>query len=233
LVRVPTAALATARRSARYAPVPGFGPDAFADLERCTTIEKAALLRMHRTRGCRNDEERRDFAQTCARHRSRFAFPNEMTTAVAGLRGRLLEKDGKNSAEGRCVARVLEIRAEPDREWSEWGISVVLHFIVRATSLRAQDPDWDSTPVDLQLPGGAKETVVAEKIEALGLDSLPGAHAAWSRLAELWVERCSTNDRISALSAMVHSEDEFPVALARRTDRLDLEHLSSPDDTRS
>lgn len=230
VVRIPEEELALARRTARWAPIPGLGADAFADLDQCTTLEKAVLVQMERVRGCRNDNELRAFGQACGRYRSRFAFPNLVVRSMSGLRSRVLDKTTKNSPEGRCVDAVLEIRAEADREWSQPGVNVVLHFIVKASHLGHVDLDEDADAGAPAIPPEANEGAVATLIEKEGPEPASHAHARWQRLAELWTARCSTNDHVASVAAMVHSEDEFPLALQRRTDRLDLEFLSGPDE---
>lgn len=230
LVEISDEELALARRTARWAPVPGKGPNAFADLDQCTTIEKSVLVQMTRTRGCRTDQELLEFAHACARHRSRFAFPNEMNHSVRRLRSRMIDKTGKDSPEGRCVDAVLEIRAEADGEWSSKGLNVHLHFIVDAERLPALGGEASASLDEAGIPAGAGEAKVAELIEEGGPDPAALAHARWQRLVQQWAARCEENEHISSVSASAQSEDEFPLSLYRRAPRLDLDFLSGPED---
>lgn len=120
LVRLDGDALAgaKARRRPRYAAVPGGGEDAFADLDRETTLEKAVLVGLDRTNGCLTNDDSRRFGSAVARHFGRYAFPDEVTRSLEPLRKRLSAKAGKvGSAQGRRFDEIVQIRAQIPRQW--------------------------------------------------------------------------------------------------------------------
>src|SRR5581483_9767840 len=81
LVQLDGQSLAYARsgRSPRFAAVVAVSDDVFADLDRTTTIEKAVLAGLERERGCPDDASARAFSAAVARHRGRFAFPDDLS----------------------------------------------------------------------------------------------------------------------------------------------------------
>ena len=67
------------------------------------TVEKAVVAKWTRIPGCATDDERVAFAKALARKRRRFAFPNGFNSGPVKFRGRLKDKDGKNSPEGHLI----------------------------------------------------------------------------------------------------------------------------------
>ena len=98
----------------RYAHLPGLAPNTFADLDRCTTLEKTVLAAaMGKSDGCGSDEARLRFAQAVADYFGRFAFPDEMGPAITELRKRFRDKHGGQGQEGALMKSVNEIRVKP------------------------------------------------------------------------------------------------------------------------
>jgi len=115
-----------AGREIRYLFVPGLADQSIvADLDKIATIDKRVVMNRERRAGCFSDDERRGLAASIARHRQRFAFPDEFNDALKPLR-RLVENGaGKNSDNGRFVDAVLEIRVTT----SSWDNPTELDFI--------------------------------------------------------------------------------------------------------
>lgn len=225
------AADASAGRAPRFAPVPAEGQDAFADLDRCTTIEKAVLVQAARSVGCPTDEARRRFGDAAARNRGRFAFPDEVDEALGPLKGHMRKRQGKNSPEGRCVEAIAQIRAESDREWGSPGARVTLHFIVDEASLPAVDEEYlESTPDLSGIASMEDAAEVATRIEATPPEQAAVRQALWQRLTELWAKLCTANDSVAEVAGLVSSAAEFTLAMMRTAPQLDLDHLSPSDD---
>jgi hypothetical protein len=83
-----------------------------ADLDRVMTVEKSIVSRWKRTPGCSDDADCRKFAQALARKRVRFAFPDDFTLLLGKLQSRLVDKHEKNTAEGRALRALREIRVQ-------------------------------------------------------------------------------------------------------------------------
>jgi hypothetical protein len=81
-----------------------------ADLDLVMTLDKRALVTRDRTPGCTSDLERRTLAAVLARHRQRYAFPDEFNDALRPLRRWIEGKAGKASDAGRFVDAIKEIR---------------------------------------------------------------------------------------------------------------------------
>jgi len=102
------------RAHARYAYLPGLGANCFADLSRCTTVEKTVLAKMGTPLdGCSDDETRARFATALAEQRSRFAFPDGTEKATKKLRKRLESKHDGEGDESALIRMVREVRVKP------------------------------------------------------------------------------------------------------------------------
>lgn len=134
LVEVPEASLREVQylRRPAFAFVPALAARRLvADLDRIVTIEKSLLARWSATLGCRDDSERRAFAEALARHRARPAFPNDFNDAMRPLQEYLRKMHSKSTDEGALLRSIGEIRvsASPDW-WAEESINVFLWFIL-------------------------------------------------------------------------------------------------------
>lgn len=133
LVEVDGAALEDIRRlrRTRYAYVPGVAHFRLvADLDQTMTMEKAVLAPLHRLPGCGDDQERRNFADTLARKRARFAFPNDFVDAFRSVERRLKEKHRKDTEEGTLARTLREIRLRAAPGWEEAEVRLTFLFIL-------------------------------------------------------------------------------------------------------
>lgn len=220
---------AAAGKVPRYAPLPGLGEAAFADLDRCTTIEKTVLARCERERGCLDDNTLKAFGQAVARHHERFAFPNYVDRAFAPLKNVMEKRAGKDSPEGRCVDRLIEIRATVKPEWeSDEPVSVELTFIVEAVHLPDVDPE---EPVSDHITGfiaePRKPEDIATELEKPG-NSDADRSALWMALADAWtsVVLVDSEPRLASVNGIAESESRYPLSKVNASVRLDLDHLS-------
>jgi hypothetical protein len=118
-------------RRPRYARIPGAEDRALAaDLDRVMTAEKTLLARWTRQTGCRNDEERRVFAEALARKRARFAFPDDFEEVAAGLKDRFIRKHDRESPEGEQLHALREIRVAAYPSWDVPAVTLKFWFIV-------------------------------------------------------------------------------------------------------
>jgi hypothetical protein len=111
--QVTDAELERARRGQeiRYLYVPSLAnKNLVADLDITSTVDKRALIGKERLEGCSDDGERRQLAQSIARHRVRFAFPDEFNSALRPLRRWVERGAGKDSDKGRFIDAIYEIR---------------------------------------------------------------------------------------------------------------------------
>ena len=143
LIRVDTEEAERALKG--YLPARGpiaISPDLVADLDRTMTVEKAVVAAWRRTPGWTSDSESRRFAQALARKRKRFAFPDDLVRAIAKLRKRMLDKNGRNSDEGRAVAALVEIRATAAPSWDAASCEVFLTFVRPEVTPEIANQKW-------------------------------------------------------------------------------------------
>lgn len=122
------AALARKGRLLNFVPVPAGGTQAFADLDRVMTVEKSFLLDWERIPGCRDDQERQAFGRRIARVHQRFAFPDDLHSALSDLVKRITKKFGKNDMEGKALEAIEEIRVTAAPNWDSAEVRVFLTF---------------------------------------------------------------------------------------------------------
>lgn len=198
-------ALGRAGRLTDYAHVPGIGEDAFAYLAQVVSVEKAVFAGLSPRRGCRDEGELRRFGSHVARRHGRFAFPTDFVRAVEGLRKRIVDKHGKNSAEGRAAEALWKIRATPDPNWAADQFSVRLDFILPPRETALADGQQESA--DAEWPGGL--TV-----------------QQWDEQVEAWLSRCVPNSTVQRVTGMPVRLDDVNPTTFYFGDELDLDHLS-------
>jgi len=107
---------ATKGRSLQFAAIPALAERRLvADLDRTMTIEKPLLLQIAgsaRIEGCSTDPQRRKLAETLARRRSRFAFPNDFVISMKKISNYVIDKHDKNSDLGRFMRSLEDVRVE-------------------------------------------------------------------------------------------------------------------------
>ena len=106
------------------------------------TVEKAVVAAWKRTPGWSSDAESRRFSQALARKRRRFAFPDDLVRAIAKLRKRMLDKNGRNSDEGRAITALVEIRATAAPSWDAPSCEVFLTFVRPEVTPEISDQRW-------------------------------------------------------------------------------------------
>jgi len=131
------------RRRPRYALVPSLRAQRLVvDLDRSMTLEKPVLARSQRVQGCRTDEERRRFAEALARHRKRFAFPDDFAGMVSKLAKRIQEKHDRESDEGRALRALEEIRVRAAPSWDAPHVEVTFWFIRKPEDATFETKTW-------------------------------------------------------------------------------------------
>jgi hypothetical protein len=219
--------------SSRFAPLPALGDEYFADLLVCSTHEKTVLLGLdEHIRGCESDEDRERFAAAVDRNRRRFAFPNGMDQVLKPLRNRFRDKWKRDSAEGRRLAEVWEIRAR-HAEHSPWfgddQVEVELTFVIAPEALPVFSEEDADQPVSPEVKAWAQDhhdiAALAEKLESTG-DPADKSYL-WNCLVGAWISKCGTDPRVAIIGAIAESAEAYSLARARLEPRLDLDHLSN------
>ncbi len=113
-----------------------------ADLDRIMTAEKSVVATWNRVAGCSTDDEVRALSAALARKRVRFAFPDDFVALVRPLQERLTSKHGKNSAEGRALRALREIRVAATPSWDAPRVEVMFYFIPTGEQEEFETEQW-------------------------------------------------------------------------------------------
>lgn len=131
-------------RRPAFAFVPGASDkNLVADLDRIVTVEKSFLSNFGCTAGCKDDSERRAFADALARHRTRPAFPDDFNRCMSPVRDHLKKIHRGTDPEGLLIQSVGEIRVSASPDWDAEQISVFVWFIL---SPESASPSTDISP---------------------------------------------------------------------------------------
>ena len=220
---------AHAGRIPRYAPVPGLGADAFADLDKCTTVEKTLLAGLDQERGCPDDHSLRAFSRAVARHRERFAFPDEWDRAAIKLKERMTKRAAKNSAEGRCVDAISQIRASAVPSWgAPDGYSVTIDFIIRAESLGTVDDASPDPQIMNWILTGQSIDELAGKLDELGKNASQATRSVlWMALAAGWAGLVTKRGPIADVTGLAESELVYSIYRHDHSAQMNFDHLTS------
>jgi len=230
------------RKRTRYAHLPQISDRDFADLDVIGTVAKGRIAAQPRIVGVNTDEEIRRFAGDVARKFGRFPFPNEVTPWLRPLETVVASKARKNSPEGYALGQVVELRVEAAAGWGKPPFELTLCVIVQPGTLPTFVGD-EIPDIPSQLNGWLYHSdgeLIRNSADIAGrLEKAADAaerHWLWMALGEAWAARCRPpadapgviGNAVSDLVAEVLSADEFPLTRVRRSELLDLDHLSAP-----
>jgi hypothetical protein len=116
--------------------------EAWALPNRVMTVEKAVVAAWERIPGCRSDADTRSLAETLARKRSRFAFPDDFNRFAHTLQKRMQDKHEKTSPEGEALRALREIRVSAIPAWDANEVELIFWFIRAETDDHFQDKEW-------------------------------------------------------------------------------------------
>lgn len=225
----------------RFAHLPALGETDFADLEIVITVSKVSVLGKNKIRGLLSDADIRRFATSVARKYGRFAFPDEVTPWLTPLQKVLTSKARKdNTPLGALLKQIVELRVEALSGWSSPPFELALIVIVEADVLPLFEgdelPPRESTLVSWMYhpAGGLRRdpSQIAERIRST--TDKADLYWLWQALGESLVAYCTDHvtaearPGVSDLMSEVLAADEFPLSRVRRSEILDLDHLSAP-----
>lgn len=225
----------------RFVHVPELGGDAFADLDVIATMNKIRLTTLARQPGVISDEHVRDFGRAVGRRPGRFAFPDEIVPWLNKLQDLISSKSRRPaSPEGQLINdQIMEVRVEASRGWAAgppWDITLVVLVKLDALPTFAND-DPPEPPEALQhwLYGNGSVLIrsasdIAQRLGQAATSDVE-RYYLWGAFAESWALKCqppeSQRER-GSVDAEVVSDDQFTTNRYRRSERLDLDHLSPP-----
>lgn len=221
----------------QYVPLPAISDLAFADLEVIGTITKERLTTLQRKPGVLGDGAVRRFGRDIGRRFSRFAFPEEVVPYLKPLE-EIIGKASRReeSSLGPLLPDIAEIRVEATHGWSP-PYRLVLAVIMRVAARPILDEALPEIPDDLDtfLYGGElpKVSAIADKLRAASdpvrIHFLQNAIV--DAMAAVCVPKDPTQrrpDLVQEITGEITTEADFTLHRARRSELLDLDHLSAP-----
>ena len=237
----------------RYIHVPAASSDAFADLSVIATIDKALFAALPRIAGIdqTDDDAVREFGRAVGRRFGRFPFPDEVVPWLRPLEVVMQSKHDKNSPEGAAMRDVVELRVEAIGGWQNPPYALTLCVIVRPGVIPTFSDDEPPTcPDDLTTwlrgnTGNLRQTsgAIANRLatERSFSPSSASVYWLWLALAEAWAARCTPDVRkhssedatkimasVTGIDADLIDEGGFDLYRYRRSEQLDIDHLSPP-----
>jgi len=214
-----------------------------ADMERATSVPKSLLV------GCKvlarygaeaSENGMRVIAARVGRAFSRFPFPDEVYPVFRELRGRVQTKSGTQSAFGKVIDIVRDLRVSSD-QWANPGRRLILFVIVPEAQLipiEDMDPNWEWDPIRIK---GLKkgETEAELDLNRVATLILENAGEDMTTLARLWAKfgellqntllQPSLNNEVISFEVEVLSDAEMSYQRFMQTESLDLEVLSGEE----
>ena len=217
-------------RMPRYAHLPGLGANCFADLNRCTTIEKTVLANVGITLdGCSDDETRARFAAALAEQRGRFAFPDGTVKATKKLRRRLEDKHDGVGDESALIKMVNEVRVKPLAGWESDVVEVELVFVVAPSSLPSLDPRAPEPMVNDSLREWTSTSPSIQKIveRLTSTDDPYERNYFWQMLAQGWAALGDQTGSVRIVGGQAVSSTEYTMQRMWFEPKLSFDHLSA------
>jgi len=236
----------------RYVHIPLLGDSAFADLEYIAPISKSHALGLPHTPGIdqENDNEVRRFGLAVARRFGRFPLPDDVVPWISPLRDIVEDKYRRaNSGLALALRDIVELRVEA-ASWQNVPIEIDLHVIVKAGIMpELLDSDSVAVPSDLeswlrrgrrlkQSPGAIANRLYRSELGNGDAPSPVERYHLWLALAQSFADKCQpkganannrdVQDAVAGVNPQISSEDEFTLAQIRRSEVLDVDHLSGP-----
>lgn len=112
------------------------------NLDTVAAVQKELVATWDRQPGCASDDEQRSLAAALARHRQRFAFPDEFNKAVKPFRKWVQGKRSADSADGRLVRALRETRVSVD-SW-EAPKTLLFTLIMHEPAPAADEKAWET-----------------------------------------------------------------------------------------
>ena len=173
----------------------------------------------------------------------RFPFPDAVVPWLRPLEQVVREKYRKQSALGELFRQVVvEIRVEELGQWDHAPYKIDIHTIVRAEALPTLPDDIPDVSDFVQQLRESDDRIKAPAALAelfAATDDAHKRHHVLSALAESLAALCkpanldrqpqTVTTAVATVEWHLWGDDEFPLARIRKSEPLDLEYLSEPD----
>lgn len=232
----------------RYVHIPNLGSLAFADLEIVGTLSKEYVAKHARRPGVGNPTDTGILGRAIGRRFSRYPFPDSVTPWLQPLEKLAKSKSQKVSTpEHDFFESVVQLRLESTNGWGEQdSYELTLIVIVKPETLpmfpNDEIPEMDSAlRAELFRANGdigMTSTQIATRLKAYTNES--EKYWLWQALGVAWAETCRppTGTSQKVLDAVaggkilceVVESNLYTLDRWLRSEMLDLDHLSKPDE---
>jgi hypothetical protein len=164
-----------------------------------------------------------------ARHFTRFAFPDDVSRALAPFLNKIKKKYDKESPEGRCARLIDTFRLEANPDFGSDAPDLRLLVLLGEESLPTLPvgAELDQDHVDQLKSFGMMEAAT----RALEATDPVIKRQAWTAVAELWlgpaVESAESLAGVGQIDLEVINGKELTFARSRNAPELDLAYLTS------
>lgn len=210
-------------RQPRHIAVEQVGHNSFTDLDEVLTIRKDEIVGLEVLLAPRSDEWRRTFGRAIGRYYSRAALADDINLQLEPILKYLRNKDGKQSAEGDLLGRVLsELRIMSDEDWTEATLLLIL---------RDDDLPGPEELVDQPSDRARFDGCAPPKIAGMIAQTPDPAERAglWQLYAGLLAEKLGGGGPLEVVEGLAVPEHELTYRDLRTSDRIDLDYLSDYD----
>lgn len=237
------AAVARLNRRPQYLPLSHLADEKFADLDRITTVDKNALTGAKRTPSPTDDDLVRRFSNGVGRKFARFAFPDEVDQSLKPLQSLVQSKAPKEQSPlGLVLADLAELRVRSSNGWIGPSYEVVLIFVTQpdalpefATEIFPAVPDALMDEVfDDEMRVTISVNEVAQRLVSSDI-STDEKYWLWEALGTAAAQLCADEaaklgygEVVLSVTHEISAADQFPLTLVRKSETLDLDHLSDP-----
>ncbi len=111
------------------------------DFDVVASTEKKLVATWDRQTGCASDHAQREFATAIARHKHRFAFPDEFNAALKPLRRWIQRRADKQNAAGAMLRSIEQIRVRCN-DWSKSGTDIEFVGVLLGDPTLAERQTW-------------------------------------------------------------------------------------------
>lgn len=162
----------------------------------------------------------------------RFAFPDDVQRLLSPLESIVRSKYQKDQSPlGQLLQSVVEFRVQSN-DWNAPVQELTIHVVVEAGLMPDLEISSFNGEANDRREVRALSDIAVQLRQASHL-SLDEQRSLWNEFAESIRELCTgpnssmTNaDQVVAVDVQLWSDDEFPLSLVRKTERLDLDYLS-------
>ncbi|MEU2620893.1 hypothetical protein ABZ642_22615 [Streptomyces sp. NPDC007157] len=228
--------------------IPELGEKSFADLTFVATLDKSILSQVSARPGVLQIDDVRRFGQRVGRRFSRFAFPDEVVPWLRPLQKIVEGKDGNlDSPVGWALDHVVSLRLECEEGWKTTPYALTLCVVLNPGVIASFEPDeLPEFPGDLagwlyDNEGNLRRKVAEIALRLKGGEKLMGAaerYWLWGGFADALAALCipPVSEPSSVRTAVeegrirgdLSTSEEFSFERYRRSDEIDLDHLSPP-----